>query len=58
MGEDSVTPFLTYNDKWIILLALTSNKGSNDFQLTENKNGQRLFEEVLYKSQNGAILKT
>ena len=51
MGEDSVTPFLTYNDKWIILLALTSNKGSNDFQLTENKNGQRLFEEVLYKSQ-------
>lgn len=58
MGEDSVTPFLTYNDKWIILLALTSNKGSNDFQLTENKNGQRLFEEVCTSHKNGAILKT
>lgn len=51
MGEDSVTPFLTYKDKWVILLALTSNKGSNDFQLTEDKNGERLFEKVLRKSQ-------
>lgn len=51
MGEDSITPFLTYKDKWIILLALTSNKGSHDFQMTENKNGTRLFEEVLYKSK-------
>ena len=51
MGEDSVTPFLTYKDKWVILLALTSNKGSHDFQMIENTNGKRLFEEVLYKSQ-------
>lgn len=51
MGEDSVTPFLTYKDKWVILLALTSNKGSYDFQLTEDKNGERLFEKVLRKSQ-------
>ncbi len=51
MGEDSVTPFLTYDDKWVILLALTSNKGSHDFQLTEDSNGERLFEKVLRTSQ-------
>lgn len=51
MGEDSVTPFLGYEGKWVILLALTSNKGSHDFQLTEDTNGQRLFEKVLEKSQ-------
>lgn len=51
MGEDSVTPFLTYVDKWVILLALTSNKGSHDFQLTEDKEGKRLFERVLEQSQ-------
>ena len=51
MGEDSVTPFLTYEGKWVILLALTSNKGSHDFQLTEDKDGKRLFEKVLRKSQ-------
>lgn len=51
MGEDSVTPFLTYKNKWVILLALTSNKGSHDFQLTEDKNDERLFEKVLRKSQ-------
>ena len=51
MGEDSVTPFLGYDDKWVILLALTSNKGSHDFQLTEDKNGERLFEKVLKQSQ-------
>ena len=51
MGEDSVTPFLTYDGKWVILLALTSNKGSLDFQLTEDKNGERLFEKVLRVSQ-------
>ncbi|MDR0347938.1 MAG: orotidine-5'-phosphate decarboxylase [Tannerella sp.] len=50
MGEDSVKPFLYYNG-WVILLALTSNKGSNDFQLTEDINGERLFEKVLKKSQ-------
>lgn len=51
MGEDSVKPFLEYEDKWVILLALTSNKGSHDFQLTEDKQGERLFEKVLKKSQ-------
>ena len=51
MGEDSVTPFLGYDDKWVILLALTSNKGSYDFQLTEDAQGERLFEKVLKKSQ-------
>ena len=51
MGEDSVKPFLEYEGKWVILLALTSNKGSHDFQLTEDKSGERLFEKVLKKSQ-------
>ena len=52
MGEDSVTPFLEgYEGKWVILLALTSNKGSFDFQLTEDKKGERLFEKVIRKSQ-------
>ena len=51
MGEDSVTPFLTYKDKWVVLLALTSNKGSQDFQLSEDKNGEQLFEKVLRISQ-------
>ena len=54
MGEDSVTPFLSYEGKWVILLALTSNKGSHDFQLTEDANGERLFEKVLKKSQKWA----
>ena len=51
MGEDSVTPFLQYPGKWVILLALTSNKGSHDFQLTTDPDGERLFEKVLRKSQ-------
>lgn len=51
MGEDSVTPFLGYDGKWVVLLALTSNKGSHDFQLTRDENGVRLFEHVLKKSQ-------
>ena len=54
MGEDSVTPFLQYPDKWVILLALTSNKGSRDFQLTEDNHGERLFEKVLRVSQQWA----
>ncbi|MCD8080985.1 MAG: orotidine-5'-phosphate decarboxylase [Bacteroides sp.] len=54
MGEDSVKPFLIYPDKWVILLALTSNKGSQDFQLTADANGERLFEKVLRKSQEWA----
>ena len=51
MGEDSVTPFLEYKGKWVIILALTSNKGSQDVQMTEDVNGERLFEKVLRKSQ-------
>ena len=51
MGEDSVKPFLEYEGKWVILLALTSNKGSHDFQLFEDKDGVRLFEQVLSKAQ-------
>lgn len=51
MGEDSVSPFLTYKDKWVILLALTSNKGSQDFQMTSDTDSERLFEKVIRKSQ-------
>ena len=54
MGEDSVTSFLQYENKWVILLALTSNKGSHDFQLSEDKEGERLFEKVLRRSQEWA----
>lgn len=51
MGEDSVKPFLEYADRWVIVLALTSNKGSHDFQLTEDAAGERLFEKVIKTSQ-------
>lgn len=51
MGEDSVVPFLGYDEKWVILLALTSNKGAFDFQFME-ENGEKLFEKVLKTSQN------
>lgn len=51
MGEDSVTPFLEYEGKWVIVLALTSNKGSHDFQLTADEQGERLFERVIRQSQ-------
>lgn len=54
MGADSVTPFLGYEGKWVILLALTSNNGSHDFQLTEDKDGEKLFQKVLRKSQEWA----
>lgn len=50
MGEDSITPFLEYKDKWVIVLALTSNKGSHDFQLTEDNNGEMLYEKVIRKT--------
>jgi orotidine-5'-phosphate decarboxylase len=50
MGEDSITPFLEYKDKWAIILALTSNKGADDFQY-HNEDGIRLFERVLALSQ-------
>lgn len=50
MGEDSVTPFIQYKGKWVILLALTSNKGAFDFQFME-ENGEKLYERVLKTSQ-------
>lgn len=53
MGEDSVKPFLEYEDKWVILLGLTSNKGSADFQFTES-NGEKLYEKVITKAQTWA----
>lgn len=53
MGEDSVTPFLTYEGKWVTLLALTSNKGAYDFQFMKDaETGERLFEKVLRTSLN------
>lgn len=51
MGEDSVKPFLGYEGKWVILLALTSNPGSHDFQFINDVTGVRLFEHVLEKAQ-------
>jgi orotidine-5'-phosphate decarboxylase len=49
MGEDSVKPFISYEGKWVVLLALTSNKGADDFQY-HNEDGIKLFERVLYIS--------
>ena len=52
MGEDSIKPFLEFSNKWVVLLALTSNKGAFDFQFLANKTSKRrLFGEVLVKSQ-------
>ena len=49
MGEDSITPFLEFEGKWAIVLALTSNQGSLDFQNFKNLEGKQLFEEVIDK---------
>ncbi len=54
MGSDSVSPFLGYEGKWVILLALTSNPGSADFQMIEDIKGQRLFARVLETSREWA----
>jgi len=52
MGKDSVAPFLEFDNKWVIILALTSNQGAFDFQfLTDNASGKKLFEEVIEKSK-------
>lgn len=52
MGEDSVKPFLQFKDKWVILLAHTSNPGSSDFQLLESTvTGRKLYEEVILKAK-------
>ena len=52
MGEDSVKPFLEYEGKWIILLALTSNKGAQDFELIKDRNDHNVFERVLKRSSH------
>lgn len=54
MGRDSVEPFLQFEDKWVILLGLTSNTGSGDFQQMTLDNGKKLFEQVLETSQQWA----
>lgn len=54
MGEDSVTPFLGFDGKWVILLALTSNKGSGDFQLIEDADGTQLYKNVISRSSRWA----
>ncbi len=54
MGHDSVKPFLGFPGKWVILLALTSNPGSMDFQLTEDKHCFRLFDKVILESSKWA----
>src|SRR5690606_29163831 len=55
MGEDSVKPFLSYEGKWVILLAHTSNPGSQDFQMIESKEtGRKLYEEVVIKARQWA----
>jgi orotidine-5'-phosphate decarboxylase len=53
MGSDSVKPFLAFEDKWVILLALTSNEGGKDFQFIDTENG-RLFENVIQKANSWA----
>lgn len=52
MGKDSVSPFLEFNDKWVIVLGLTSNEGSEDFQYTIDQNGKTLYERVISKTQD------
>lgn len=54
MGRDSVEPFLGYDGRWVVLLALTSNQGSTDFQMLELADGERLFERVLRTSSQWA----
>lgn len=50
MGADSVLPFLTYLDKWAVVLALTSNKSASDFQYIE-QDGKKLYEKVMETSK-------
>jgi orotidine-5'-phosphate decarboxylase len=50
MGKDSITPFLDYKGKWSILLGLTSNEGSKDFQMQKLQNGDYVFEQVIKTS--------
>ena len=52
MGKDSVLPFLKYKDKWIAILALTSNQGAEDFQFLNTRQNERLFETIIRKSKD------
>jgi orotidine-5'-phosphate decarboxylase len=54
MGYDSISPFLTYKEKWTILLGLTSNKGSADFQYSRNQDGQKMYLQVIQKAATWA----
>lgn len=54
MGRDTVTPFLAFENKWAVLLALTSNPSANDFQYFEDKTGLKLYEKVLETSREWA----
>ncbi|MFM9008923.1 MAG: orotidine-5'-phosphate decarboxylase, partial [Bacteroidota bacterium] len=54
MGHDSVKPFFGFADKWVVLLALTSNPGANDFQLSKDEAGVPLFERVMRESMSWA----
>lgn len=54
MGEDSVKPFLEYQDRWVILLALTSNGSASDFEMLQDASGKMLFEHVLEQSKKWA----
>lgn len=50
MGKDSIAPFLSYEEKWAVVLALTSNESSQDFQFIEDENKEKLYEKVMKKS--------
>jgi len=54
MGADSVQPFLGFDGKWVVLLALTSNTGSADFQYIENKESLSLYKQVIQKATQWA----
>jgi orotidine-5'-phosphate decarboxylase len=54
MGKDSIDPYLSYKDKWAVLLALTSNQGSADFQMSRLESGERLYEKVIRSSAEWA----
>lgn len=51
MGEDSITPFLEYENKWVIVLALTSNQGARDFQFIKDQDGRAMYEHVISQTQ-------
>jgi orotidine-5'-phosphate decarboxylase len=51
MGSDSVKPFLEFKEKWVIILALTSNAGGLDFQMIQDDKGDHLYQKIIKKSQ-------